>query len=220
MPPSPTTPRHSRHSSVIDSVNGSPQDRRQSRSSAQDPSTPYANGLTRQDSLDLSGLNSGSAAIGNGIGNLADELADAFSDSGEEDETEYGYKQERATHSHFRDGHGSLARPTRDGGLDVDPAPTTGETQRKIDNLAIPSANMRGHQRRATEYDGSEYGSESDMDSTGVPPSLVSKIDAIDSLARRGTENYGGPADDVFQRVTDGLRELGSQSIVEGSASR
>lgn len=53
-----------------------------------------------------------------------------------------------------------------------------------------------------------------------MAPTLVAKIDAIESLARRGTESYGGAADDVFRRVTDGLRDLGSQSTVEGNASR
>jgi hypothetical protein len=53
-----------------------------------------------------------------------------------------------------------------------------------------------------------------------MPVSLVAKLDGIESLARRGTETNGSPADGVFQRVTDHLRELGSQSGVEGSATR
>jgi hypothetical protein len=69
-------------------------------------------------------------------------------------------------------------------------------------------------------YDGSEYGSESDLESPGMPPSLVAKMDAVESLARRGTENTGGPGDGVFKRVIEGLRDLGSQSGVEGSTTR
>lgn len=211
MPPSPRTPRHSRNSSAVDSYQGSPQTRRQSRSSVPDPATPFANGLSHQDSLDLSILASGGTGPGNGMGNLADELADAFSDSGDEDEGEY---QDRP------DGEADLVDPpaglgqTRDGGADIDGVPINDGS------LSIPSPQKRSHQRKGSEYDGSEYGSESDLDSAGMPPTLVAKIDAIESLARRGTESYGGPADDVFKRVTDGLRDLGSQSTVEGSASR
>ncbi|PNY29732.1 Uncharacterized protein TCAP_00348, partial [Tolypocladium capitatum] len=208
MPSSPRTPRHSRNSSAVDSYQGSPQTRRQSRSSVHDPATPFANGLSHQDSLDLNILASRGAGPGNGMGNLADELADAFSDSGDEEEDEY------------QDGEADLVDPeavhgqTRDGGADVDGAPM------HDGSLSIPSPHKRSHQRKGSEYDGSEYGSESDLDSAGMPPTLVAKIDAIESLARRGTESYGGPADDVFKRVTDGLRDLGSQSTVEGSASR
>ena len=143
-----------------------------------------------------------------GWANLADELADAFSDSGEEDEEVY--QDEAADLVDPQAVHGA----TRDGGADINGGPITDGS------LGIPSPLKRSHQRKGSEYDGSEYGSESDLDSAGMPPTLVAKIDAIESLARRGTESYGGPADDVFRRVTDGLRDLGSQSTVEGSASR
>ena len=68
MPSSPRTPRHSRNSSALDSYQGSPLTRRQSRSSVHDPATPFANGLSHQDSLELHILASGGAAPGNGMG--------------------------------------------------------------------------------------------------------------------------------------------------------
>jgi hypothetical protein len=145
------------------------------------------------------------------MGNLADELADAFSDSGDEDGDAYV---------------GSLSAE-RD---ELDEAENSIQaTKRGVDkhssvisdgNLSPPSPRRKSHRRNESAYDGSEYGSESDLDASGVPPSLVAKIDAIESLARRGTESYGGPDDDVVKRVTTGLRDLGSQSSVEGSASR
>lgn len=46
-----------------------------------DPATPFPNDLRHQDSMDLGVLTSGGLAAVNGMGNLADELADAFSDS-------------------------------------------------------------------------------------------------------------------------------------------
>jgi hypothetical protein len=84
-------------------------------------------------------------------------------------------------------------------------------------NLPAPG---RGHRRAGSEYDGSQYGSESDLESPGMPNSLVAKMDAVESLARRGTENNGGSADGVFHRVTDSLRDLGSQAGVEQSTTR
>jgi len=142
------------------------------------------------------------------MGNLADELADAFSDSGEEEEAyDNGDEAEGA------DGTGA-AMSGNDGG---DSGHLSGPRDA---SLGIPSPRRKNHQRTESAYDGSEYGSESDLDSSGIPPSFVAKVDAIESLVRRGTGNYGGPTDDVVQRVTESLRDLGSQSSVEGSASR
>jgi hypothetical protein len=45
-------------------------------------------------------------------------------------------------------------------------------------------------------------------------------MDEVESLARRGAENNGSSTDGTFKRVTDGLRDLGSQAGVEGGATR
>ncbi|KAF5006566.1 hypothetical protein FDECE_7069 [Fusarium decemcellulare] len=209
MPSSPHTPRHSRNSSAFDSFSGSPQARRLSKSSAQDPSTPFRNSFNQQDALDLGG---------NGMGNLADELADAFSDSGDEGEyiegdadsdmVEPQGDEARHDHSEEEEDTAGTSSPTKQNG-----------EKPKAANLTLLSP-RRKHQRQPSNYDGSQYGSESDLESPGMPPGLVAKMDAVESLARRGTENYGGPTDDVFNRVTNALRDLGSQSSVEASASR
>lgn len=185
-------------------MSGSPHARRQSKSSLHDFATPYRNSFNQQDALDLGLLNSGGPGAANGMGNLADELADAFSDSddGEEDNDDALADQTpsapriKTTNDMEKEAHSSPTDP----------------------NFLSPD--KKSHKRKGSAYDGSEYGSESDLDSPGIPTSLVAKIDAVDSLARRGTEDYGGPENNVFNRVTDGLRELGSQSSVEGSASR
>lgn len=148
----------------------------------------------------------------NGLGNLADELADALSGSGDEDEY-YGDDYEAQ-----EDGHEPVDG-VRDSGVDV-ASQTDLPNRTKSASLGVPSPNPRGHRRTESAYDGSEYGSDSDLDSPGMPPSLVAKMDAVESLARRGTENTGSPMDGVFARVTDGLRDLGSQSGVEGSTTR
>lgn len=260
MPSSPRTPRHSRHmsndmgfSQLHYSPSSSPIERRGSRSSlAGDPATPLrGHGYPgRGDSMDMSmtgGLPGSGMNQSNGLGNLADELEGAFSDSGDEYyEEEDGETEEEhdgvapgisvqdmgagdETSRHRRGADGG----TRDSGVDVaspvaagggaDAAP--GGRQKSM-SLSLPSANGgrsrgggQGHRRTPSEYDGSEYGSESDLDSPGMlTPSLVARMDAIESLARRGADS--SPSDGVFQRVTEGLRDLGSQSNVEGGTTR
>ncbi|CAG9993744.1 unnamed protein product [Clonostachys byssicola] len=191
---SPNTPRHSRQSSAIDGFSDSPLNRRQSHGFG----SPFRNSLNQQDVLDLNGDGGG------GMGNLADELGGAFSGSEDGDFEDDEEADQNGVDSEAR------GSPIQNGRVN-------GNRRRETD-LSVPSG---GHHRRTeSNYDGSEYGSESDLDTGGVPPSLISKIDGIESLARRGTEKYGGPEDDVVQRLTDGLRDLGSQSGVESSTSR
>ncbi|KAI0407515.1 hypothetical protein F4802DRAFT_554164 [Xylaria palmicola] len=215
MSRSPRTPRHSRHSSAVDATYAntspamSPSARRQSKSSFHEPLSPLRRSINDAEFHDLGGA----SGQDNGLGNLADELADALSGSGDEDEEYYGDGYE------LRDEGHEPVDGVRDSGVDV-----AGQIdlpdRTKGSSLNVPSPKPRGHRRTESAYDGSEYGSESDLDSTGMPPSLVAKMDAVESLARRGTEKTGSPSDGVFQRVTDGLRELGSQSGVEGSTTR
>lgn len=223
MPSSPRTPRHSRQSSLMEnhyqhpSPGSSPTARRTSKSSFHDPMTPLRNSMHEQDLSTFSGANFGGQD--NGLGNLADELADAF--SGDEDEEGY-YEEEEGERApdinvDLPEGDGRDGiEGTRDSGIDVEEQRQL-PTRNKSSNLSPPD-NARGHRRKGSEYDGSEYGSESDLDTPGIPPSLVARMDAVESLARRGTES--GPADSVFERVIDGLRDLGSQSGVEGSTTR
>ncbi|KAI1172306.1 hypothetical protein F4777DRAFT_582076 [Nemania sp. FL0916] len=218
MSRSPQTPRHSRHSSVVDSsypsaspnINVSPSARRQSKSSFHEPLTPLRQSMNEAEFHDLSG-----GGHDNGLGNLADELADALSGSGD-DEYYEGYEDDYEAQG---DGRGQ-PDGVRDSGVDVASQTDLPNRASKHAGLSVPSPASRGHRRTESIYDGSEYGSESDLDSPGMPPSLVAKMDAVESLARRGAENTGSPIDGVFARVTDGLRDLGSQSGVEGSTTR
>lgn len=218
MAQSPHTPRHSRHSSTIDtsysgpSPNMSPNVRRQSKSSFHEPLTPLRQSMNEAEFNEYGVSGGGGGGQDNGLGNLADELADALSGSGDEDEY-YGDDYEG------QEGETGQADAVRDSGVDVTSQADL-PNRTKSSSLSVPSPNPRGHRRTESAYDGSEYGSESDLDSPGMPPSLVAKMDAVEWLARRGTENTGSPADGVFKRVTDGLRDLGSQSGVEGSTTR
>ncbi len=117
-----------------------------------------------------------------------------------------------------RDGDGEK---TRDSGVDVSESGGTAKGGKVSTlNLPQPEAGGRHHRRNDSTYDGSDYGDDSDMDSPGMPPGLVARIDMVESLARRGTESNGGERDEVFKRVVDGLKDLGGQSGVESSASR
>ncbi|KAL7794988.1 hypothetical protein V8C37DRAFT_375163 [Trichoderma ceciliae] len=207
MPGSPRTPRHSRNSSAIDSFAGSPQIRRFSRSSTQDAITSF-NHSPNNDVLELSVLGGGGTGA-NGMGNLADELADAFSDSGEEGD--YEPELQNFEKSTDQTGHDNEA---------MRGVPANEDTRRIDGDAGLLSPRPKGHQRKTSLYDGSDYGSDSDLDISGIPPSLMAKIDAVENLTIRGTDNYGGTADDVLKRVIQELRDLGSQSSVEGSASR
>ncbi|CAN8095290.1 unnamed protein product [Discula destructiva] len=210
----PTTPSRFTHSHDGSEYNYSPSShtRRLSRSSL--PGDHEGDSMA----FNTSGIGMpGSNGAGNGLGNLADELADALSDG----EDEY-YEDSAAPDVTVDEIEGEAApRPEagRDSGVDV-----TSPMERKHNkhlSITVPQTNGKGgHRRTDSHYDGSEYGSDSDLDSPGMPSSLVAKIDAVESLARRGTENNGGPTDGVFQRVTASLRDLTSQSNVEGHTSR
>lgn len=232
---SPRTPRHSRHTSLDFPSNASyasyspQQDRRQSKASSFNDS-----------SMDL-GISAGSGAGGDGgggLGNLADELAGAFSDGeddydgyeegpyDDQDEEDEQASQGRAPGIHLEDAgedetrEGGEEDGVRNSGVDVEGPSGATRSPTGKGSLGLPTPNGRGHRRKGSEYDGSEYGSESDLESPGMPPKLVEKMDEVESLARRGTESNGSAADGAIKRVTDSLRDLGSQAGVEGGATR
>jgi hypothetical protein len=218
MPSSPRTPRHSRHTSRSDLSfttplpNGNSSDsRRQSKSSLYSPTTPKRQSFNRTDSAGIDPFNVGGGAPSNGLGSLADELADAWGDDeeGDDDEEPDLNFQEAA-----EEGEGEMPR---DSGVDV--TSSTQEQPSKSSHLTTPVLS-KNHRRQPSEYDGSDYGGGSDMESPGMPPGLVSRMDMVESLARRGTEHTGGEQDNVVKRVVEGLKDLGGQSGVEGGASR
>ncbi|KAI4119518.1 MAG: hypothetical protein LQ345_000580 [Seirophora villosa] len=92
-------------------------------------------------------------------------------------------------------------------------------------SLSPPKPSIRSKPGRkssnVSEYDGSDYGNESDLeDVQGIPPSLEHRLAAIESLARRGTESNGSGTDQLVLRVAESLRDLGSQAGVETGATR
>jgi hypothetical protein len=211
MPSSPRTPTHRRRPSNIDIEFSTPNDghsssRRHSKASVHTPTTPHHR-ISRSGSIGIDIFSGGGQQPPNGLGNLADELAEAWDDDeAEEDDPDMNF-QEAVKET----------EEIRDSGIDVAAAPE--KTAQKPASLT-PPGNSRSHRRKGSEYDGSDYGEDSDMDSPGIPPSLVSRMDMVESLARRGTESNGTDRDGVVHRVVESLKDLGGQSGVEGGATR
>lgn len=150
---------------------------------------------------------------GGGLGNLADELADAWEQ--EEDGYGYAFGQENVPAGSQQmgqsDGEDAYMQDMRSG------SPSADSPARN--RLRAP--HLRQHRRQESHYDGSDYGNDSDLDeTTDISPALESQMADIESLARRGIENNGSESDHVIQRTVEALRDLGGQSGIENSAMR
>lgn len=145
-----------------------------------------------------------------GLGNLADELADAW----EDEENGYGYAS------------GQEAAP-----MDSQPlermrtrTPSPGYLSER-DSLQPPRPKLRNgthrHRRHESQYDGSDYGPDSDLEEVAdMSPALENQMAEIESLARRGLENNGSEQDHVIERAVTALQDLGAQSGIENNAMR
>ncbi|KAL4881343.1 hypothetical protein BJY04DRAFT_63809 [Aspergillus karnatakaensis] len=147
---------------------------------------------------------------GNGLGNLADELADAW----EDEDGGYGYAS------------GQEAAPLDSTPLDRmrTRTPSPGYSSGR-DSLQPPRPKQRNgtnrHRRHESQYDGSDYGNDSDFEEVpDMSPGLENQIAEIESLARRGLENNGSENDHVIERAVTALQDLGVQSGIENSAMR
>jgi len=165
----------------------------------------------------------------NGLGSLADELADGWDEDGDEYEGEASDEElVEGAEEDFGQANGSADQTqpdfevTRDSGIDVSSSPpATTPVAGAKSQLVPPKDTLRTrHRRSQSDYDGSDYGDESDLESPGMPPALEARIAQIESLARRGTETNGSNMDGVVERVVNELRDLGGQASVEGGATR
>ncbi|KAJ5403643.1 hypothetical protein N7509_003514 [Penicillium cosmopolitanum] len=206
LPPSPLKLAH-RNPSMIDEspispgtgVNGfapqSPLEPQTPRLSAPpSPVTPRQNLHTmagsQRESVDFS-----ADAGGGGLGNLADELADAW----EQEDEGYGYASGQETgaaesqpmdHSDGEDAYMQSVRDMRTQSPSADSPASQEQTPTK--STSTPSCGI----------------------------SLRRQMADIESLARRGIENNGSESDHVIQRTIQELRDLGGQSGIENSAMR
>lgn len=154
---------------------------------------------------------------GGGLGNLADELADAWEQ--EDEGYDYASGQEMGAagsqqmeQSDEEDGYMQPARALR---AQSPPALDSPDRRNRL-----RATQLRQHRRQESHYDGSDYGNDSDLDEADISPSLEMQMADVESLARRGIENNGSESDHVIERTVEALRDLGSQSGIENSAMR
>jgi hypothetical protein len=164
---------------------------------------------------------------GNGLGNLADELGEIWDDDDEAADEEFGdeleepqYESSEIGTAVAHDGSAGLdnavnVNGVRDSGVAMQSSPSTNHGL-----SPDAAARSRKHNRQRSLYDGSDYGSDSDFDNDGISPAMESRMAAIESLARRGMEENGSASDQVVHRVTEQLRDLGSQIAIENGATR
>ena len=159
-----------------------------------------------------------------GLGNLADELAEALEEEDEDGhELEHGALEDRAEpicHDRSKENEHPKTKNCNQPTVIASTLPVRTATSDLA--LKIPKQSLRfGHTRRRSQYDGSDYGSDSDLDDTnGFPASLEARIAAVESLAHRETEANRGNTDEIVPKLVDALKDLGSQSGVENRATR
>ncbi|KAJ5142626.1 uncharacterized protein N7515_001413 [Penicillium bovifimosum] len=227
LPPSPLKLSHRYPSSGIDDspispgTNGNNFALASPRLSA--PSSPAISRLnsnmseSHRESGDFSAVDAG----GGGLGNLADELADAW----EEDEDGYGYVSgqeasragsQQISHSDMEDAYIQSMHGLRSRSPSISSEKDSLHPSRNRNRTNL----LRSHRRQESQYDGSDYGPDSDLEETDISPALESQMAEIESLARRGIENNGSENDHVIQRTVESLKDLGGQSGIENSAMR
>ncbi|KAH8700606.1 hypothetical protein BGW36DRAFT_425421 [Talaromyces proteolyticus] len=224
-PPSPMSPRHRRHPSSLDmspSINGmgdngyfyaqTPQSPRPvSPETPRQRNSQILNGDRRM-SEDYMGM----AGSSGGLGNLADELADAWGDGEGYDDVSGIEGNNQAENMHG-------IREEDDTSEQGSPHEQTSPSH--LSGLQPPRQRVRQyqnrHRRTESQYDGSDYGNDSDFDEPGeVSPNLERRMAGIESLARRGIEDNGSSTDQIIKRFIESLRDLGGQSGIENSAAR
>ena len=162
------------------------------------------------------------------MGNLADELGEWGSED-EEMDSEFGEELEQpqedvATIGTAVEHDGSTGiqgvvglNGVRDSGVAMQ---SSSSTQSKATLSPSAAIRTKKHARQRSLYDGSDYGDDSDLENEGITPALEARMAAIESLARRGMEENGSASDEVVKRVTEHLRDLGSQIAIENGATR
>ena len=234
MPSSPRTPTRRRKSSTtsvnLSVISSSPQgagwfpkrgsiSRRSSQYSIPSPLTPHRASCSDYGG-DRRSLNEfGYAAESTtscGVGNLADELAEAFH---EDEEGENGEDLAEAVYDDIEQNH--------QGHLISDGCRTIPLTHGRSTSplKKTPGSKNRHHlpppRRQGSQCDDLDISDDDDRQaSEGVSPALEARMVAIEGLARRGTIPNNDDLDNVVSRVIRCLKDLGSQSSIENGASR
>jgi hypothetical protein len=157
--------------------------------------------------------------------NLAAELGETLADElggwdEEDDEDEERFDEEASLPN-------GMHEQERDSGIDVMSSPHIKNSTARANATSLSptssrnAKNNRFHSRKPSDYDGSGYGSESDLEATDlVSASLEARLAAVEAMARRGMEENGSEGDKVVSRFTERLKDLGGLMGVEQGATR
>lgn len=239
MPHSPRTPNRSRLSSGVDFsfVSASPQSHgispqfdnydsprpfpshRTSIYSIPSPSTSQP-----PSSHDRRSSFGGLLDQGDGLGNLADELAEAWDGDGHGELEDGGFEVQADPLDAVPSGPSDLSEGLRN---PIDIIETNGEIATspicgKPSNPSLSPTKRRrppNHQRQLSRYGEFDYGNGSDLEENVDTP-LSAWIAAIENLARQGLESDGSEPDPITQQFANSLKDLGSQSGLENGTTR
>ncbi|KAL9123234.1 MAG: hypothetical protein Q9187_000215 [Circinaria calcarea] len=235
MPSSPRTPQSGQRSSGFDfsftpmslhSNDYSPANNSWSRTSSlhsvPSPATPRpVSSHSRTGEFSYSTEFGGAGGSGNGLGSLADELAEVWDEDGEVDEGTSGLQLDheeeemRNGHEKSRPRSSPESRHDRSIGLAISPG-----LEHKARALQSPTrqTSKPKHRRKATDYNWSDSGDILNHDdSSGIPSSLEAHLDDMERLAQQGTDLE---ADEGCKTLSESLRDLSSQANVENGVAR
>ena len=183
----------------------------------------------------------------NGLGSLADELADAWDEEGEGegdmDDSRLGSQQMDGNHAlpSEHTNHHQPGRQILDGGDDDDGSSTShvgswsnAGGHHGDGHLSGPKSGRKWSQHRSTHVQdddtiggrrqgGGDDGSCSDEEKEWdeLSPGLEARLAEIETWAQRGLKSMdGSEEDDVVERVTEGLRDLGGQANLETATTK
>lgn len=158
----------------------------------------------------------GAVDSGGGLGNLADELADAWGDGdGYEDASGIEVNDQANSTQSAQDDDSLEQERSREqmSPIHINSLQPPRQKQRQVQS--------RQHRRTESQYDGSDYGNDSDFEEgSDFSPNFERRLAGIESLARRGMEENGSSNDQIIQRFVEGLKDLGAQSGIENGAAR
>lgn len=173
----------------------------------------------------------------NGLGNLADELEQAWDDE-EEGQSSFleglreGNVEQESSIRDFQSpyemndmhdfGFGMVMQTPQQGEPDVQ-SPTLRVPQ--ISKSFEPKPSKKpGHQRHESAYDGSDYGPDSDVDDQDdvLSPVLRKRMRDIENLTRMcvNPEDAVSEGGGTVRRMIQGLKDLGAQSNIEYGVTR
>ncbi|MCJ1287107.1 hypothetical protein MMC26_006455 [Xylographa opegraphella] len=242
----PYSPHRRRRSSALSFTSSSPQSitftparlshsRKSSIQSLPTPTTPRPpSSHDRMEGFNFSRGFGGSAEAENGLGNLADELAEAWDegDEGEEEEDVSSIKAEEEDVSSIKaEDEGLCVRGAEESllllSLDPDEKDIIGvaisskSKEKWLNTREPPEYGMQPKpQRKETAYNSPDNSEHVEIEELEIPASLETRMAVIHALAKQGAVLTGMEANSVFVRITDSLKDLTAQADVESHSTR